>query len=146
MPMIPALINFTILSLVSAIHIYWGFGGSWGLRESLPERNGSKAFHPGRIMTLVVAFVFGGMALFYLFKIGWLSLPAWLASSWVQQYGLWLLAGIFLLRAVGDFRYVGFFKRVRNSRFAHLDTRFYSPLCLLLCINTSLLILFPSRP
>ena len=37
-----------------------------------------------------------------------------------------------LARAIGDFRYVGFFKRVRSSRFATLDTRLYSPLCLLL--------------
>lgn len=143
--MISALINFTILSLVSAIHVYWSFGGTWGLRESLPEHNGSKAFQPGRIATLVVAFVFGGMALFYLFKIGWLLLPPWLIPFWLQQYGLWLLAGIFMLRAIGDFRYVGFFKKVRNSRFAQLDTSFYSPLCLLLCVNTFLLILFPSQ-
>jgi hypothetical protein len=37
-----------------------------------------------------------------------------------------------LLRAIGEFRYVGFFKRVRGSRFATLDTLVYSPLCLLL--------------
>lgn len=144
--MIPALINFSILSLISAIHAYWGFGGTWGFRESLPERNSSKAFQPGPVVTLVAALVFGGMALFYLSKIGWLSLPNWLVPFWLQRYGLWLLAGVFLLRAIGDFRYVGFFKKVRNSRFAQLDTSFYSPLCLLLCINTSLLILFPSQP
>ena len=33
------------------------------------------------------------------------------------------------LRAIGDFRYVGFFKRVRDSSFARLDTLAYSPLC-----------------
>jgi hypothetical protein len=37
-----------------------------------------------------------------------------------------------LLRAIGEFQYVGFFKRVRGSRFATLDTLVYSPLCLLL--------------
>ena len=31
-------------------------------------------------------------------------------------------AVVFLARAVGDFRYVGFFKRVRGTRFARLDT------------------------
>jgi hypothetical protein len=39
-----------------------------------------------------------------------------------------------LLRAVGDFRYVGFFKSVRDSRFATMDTWCYSPVCLALSI------------
>lgn len=42
-----------------------------------------------------------------------------------------------LARAVGEFKYVGFFKRVRGSRFAVLDTAVYSPLCLLLAIATA---------
>ena len=141
--MLPAYINFTILSLICAIHVYWGFGGNWGIRESLPERNGSKAFQPGRIATLVVAVVFGYMALFYLIRIGQLPELDHFVPHWLWLYGLWLFAGIFLLRAVGDFRYVGFFKKVRNSRFAQLDTKFYSPLCVLLSLNTFLLILFP---
>jgi len=44
------------------------------------------------------------------------------------------LALIFAFRALGDFRYVGFFKRVRGNLFAQRDTWFYSPLCLLLAI------------
>jgi hypothetical protein len=35
-------------------------------------------------------------------------------------------------RAVGDFRLVGFFKRVKGSVFARMDSRVYSPLCVLL--------------
>jgi len=42
------------------------------------------------------------------------------------------LALVLLLRAIGDFRLVGFFKRIRGSRFARLDTVLYSPLCLAL--------------
>jgi hypothetical protein len=45
------------------------------------------------------------------------------------------LALVFLLRAVGDFRYVGFFKSVRGSRFATMDTWCYSPACLALSIG-----------
>jgi hypothetical protein len=40
-------------------------------------------------------------------------------------------------RAVGEFKYVGFFKRVRGSRFATLDTWIYSPLCLLLAAGVA---------
>jgi len=42
---------------------------------------------------------------------------------------------VLLARAVGDFKYVGFFKTVRASRFAVLDTWFYSPLCALLALG-----------
>ena len=40
-------------------------------------------------------------------------------------------------RAIGEFKYVGFFKRVRGSRFAKLDTLVYSPLCLLLAVGVA---------
>lgn len=143
--MIPALANAIILLVISGIHIYWGLGGNWGLRESLPERNGTKALRPGRFITLVVAIIFGGMALFYLYKIGQFSAINALVPTWLSQYGLWLLAAIFLVRAIGDFHYVGFFKQIRNSRFADLDTKFYSPLCLLLSVNTLLLIFSLSK-
>jgi hypothetical protein len=42
-----------------------------------------------------------------------------------------------LARAIGEFKYVGFFKRVRGSRFAKLDTLLYSPLCLLLAVGVA---------
>ncbi|WP_205190355.1 DUF3995 domain-containing protein, partial [Burkholderia sp. LMG 13014] len=45
------------------------------------------------------------------------------------------LALIFAVRAVGDFRYVGFFKRIRGSRFARMDTLYYSPLCAALSLS-----------
>ncbi len=44
------------------------------------------------------------------------------------------LAAIFVLRAVGDFHYVGFFKRVRGSVFARRDTWVFSPLCVVLAV------------
>ncbi len=54
--------------------------------------------------------------------------------SWLS----FALAAGLLARAVGEFKYVGFFKRVRGSRFATLDTLVYSPLCLLLAIGVAL--------
>jgi tetrahydromethanopterin S-methyltransferase subunit F len=48
------------------------------------------------------------------------------------RIGIWLLAAILVLRTVGDFRYVGMFKRERRTRFAVRDTRIYTPLCGLL--------------
>ncbi len=45
------------------------------------------------------------------------------------------LALIFAVRAIGDFRYVGFFKHIRGSRFARMDTLCYSPLCAALSLS-----------
>ncbi|RZK64111.1 MAG: DUF3995 domain-containing protein, partial [Pedobacter sp.] len=47
---------------------------------------------------------------------------------WLDRYGLWLIAGIFLLRSIGDFNYVGFFKKVKHTPFGKNDTMYYSPL------------------
>jgi hypothetical protein len=42
---------------------------------------------------------------------------------------------LLFLRAIGDFHLIGFFKRVRGTRFASLDTAVYSPLCLALALG-----------
>jgi hypothetical protein len=56
------------------------------------------------------------------------------------------LALVLLLRAVGDFRYVGFFKSVRGSRFARMDTWCYSPGCLALSITVAYVALHSTAP
>lgn len=68
--------------------------------------------------------------------------PGLLPASLVGP-AAWILAAVMLLRSIGDFRYVGFFKRERAGRFAELDTRFYSPLCLLLALAVAWVALGP---
>lgn len=109
------MIAAAILTALGVIHLYWAAGGRFGKSATLPTANGKSVLHPTPLITIVVA-------------IGLFAMAALV----FERVGLWLIAGIFLLRAVGDFRYIGFFKRVRDSRFARLDTRFYTPLCLLL--------------
>ena len=55
------------------------------------------------------------------------------AARWTRWAGA---APGLLVRAIGDFGYVGFFKRKGGNPFARLDTRVYSPLCLLLAAGT----------
>ncbi len=138
--MLPALllINGLLLSIVTLIHVYWIMGGRWGLDAALPYREGVAVFRPGRLATLAVTIVFAGMAVFFFVKAGWFAHLQVSFPAWINHYGLWILTGIFLFRAIGDFRYIGFFKRVRVGEFARLDTRFYSPLCLLLATNSAL--------
>lgn len=57
-------------------------------------------------------------------------------SRWLAGLSILLSLGL-LARAIGDFRYLGFFKRVRDSRFARLDTRVYSPACLVLAAGVA---------
>jgi hypothetical protein len=52
---------------------------------------------------------------------------------------------VFVLRAIGEFRLVGFFKSVRGTPFAHWDTWLYSPLSLLIGLG-ALWLASTSRP
>jgi hypothetical protein len=102
---------------------------------AVPSVGGKPLFVPTRRSTVavgVVLLLFSGLvaATSGFVPVGLpASLLAWLS------YGL--AAGL-LARAVGEFRYVGFFKRVRGSRFARLDTLVYSPICLLLAVGVAL--------
>lgn len=131
--MITAIFNTVILVSLGLVHLYWLFGGTWGWQAALPEKNGQKVLDPKPVDTLLVAAGLIGFGLFHLHKIGWLALAL---PSWVNQSGLWIIASIFFLRAIGDFRYVGFFKRIKDSLFAQWDTQFFIPLCLLIGSNS----------
>ncbi|WP_414652540.1 DUF3995 domain-containing protein [Gelidibacter sp.] len=70
--------------------------------------------------------VFG---IFYLLRAGLFdhNLP-----EWVMVLGSWVIPIIFILRAIREFKYVGFFNSVKNTYFGKLDSRFFSPLCLMI--------------
>ncbi len=129
--MIGAVVSVTILVLIAATHLYWAMGGRLGKSAAVPERNGLPAFEPGALATL-------GVAVALLIAAAIVAIQAGLIfQGGFQPYAFILsvaLALVFLARAVGDFRYVGFFKRVVGSRFARLDTWVFSPLCVLLAL------------
>jgi len=131
--MISLLLVVSVLILISIIHVYWAFGGRWGVEVALPIKKGSQepVFVPRKIGTLLVAFLLV-VAAFLLFIKG-----VYLRNA--QEFNFFSLgctvcAAIFLIRAIGDFKYVGFFKKIKHSQFARNDTRFYSPLCLLIAV------------
>jgi hypothetical protein len=122
------LLLFSIFSFLSVIHFYWGLGGKWGANAAIPTReNNEKVMNPKLFECFVIAFGLLAFGLFILVKtqILPLSLP-----NWLMKYGLWVLSTIFILRAIGDFKYVGFFKKIKSTQFGQLDTKYYSPLCL----------------
>lgn len=124
-----AFVLASVLAFLSGLHIYWAFGGRWGWGTAIPQIDGRAAFSPSQFATVLVAFGLAVAALVPLVRTGALSVPA---PQWLSQWSAGLLALVFFVRAVGDFRLVGFFKRVRGTPFAIWDTRLFSPLCLLL--------------
>ncbi len=125
----------TAFALLAALHIYWALGGRSGAVAVLPERDGAPLFQPGLTSTLVVAGLLASAALLVLAHAG--RGPGMLLPRWMVTLGVPVIAVVMLARSVGDFRYIGFFKKVRDTRFAVLDTRYFSPIALLLGAATA---------
>lgn len=130
MPILIASSLFLTFLFLSGIHFYWAFGGKWGASAVIPTKDDTQAvMNPGIVATLIVALgllAFGLLPLI-LTEIIHFPIPLWLSNS-----GLWIIAGIFTLRSIGEFNYVGFFKKHKHTKFGKNDSKIYSPLCLLL--------------
>lgn len=140
MTTIIVIILITIFLFLSGLHIYWGFGGKWGNGAVIPTKNDNiKVMMPGIVPTFIVALGLLGFGLVVSMNVVELDfkLPVWLDV--VNKYGLWLIASIFILRAIGEFNYVGFFKKYKQTKFGQNDTKYYSPLCLTIGILTLIL-------
>jgi Protein of unknown function (DUF3995) len=119
----------SILGGLSLLHAYWAIGGRWGSAYTVPSIGGRRSFDPSPFATWIVCGLLGVAALIVVGKSGWIGkgpLPV------LFDVGIWGLAFVFALRAVGNFRTFGFFKVIRGTAFADWDTWFYSPLCVLI--------------
>jgi len=126
------------LTIIAAIHLYWAAGGTIWKAGAIPSRGGVPVLSPSPLSTSLVGVALLGMAAVVGSTAG--LLPFFLPAGLLRGASV-LLALIFATRAVGEFRYVGFFKRVRGSVFAGRDTYLYSPLCLLLAVLIALVAL-----
>lgn len=133
-----AIILFLIFLFISSIHFYWAFGGKWGSDAVLPTKDDSntKILNPAILPSFIVAVGLLSFGLFILVMSGLISIDI---PQWLFKYGLWIIASIFILRAIGDFNYVGFFKKIKHTKFGKSDTKYYSPLCLTIGIFTIIL-------
>jgi len=123
---------FLIFTVLGGFHFYWFFGGILGLEKVFPTKpNEVKTLSIPKIATLIVAIVLVLFGLIYLVKSGFInySLP-----NWVTSYGYWVIPSLFILRAIGEFKYVGFFKKIKNTEFAKANSKIFSPLCLVIGI------------
>lgn len=133
-----ALAASALMLAISILHFYWAIGGSWGLRASVPEWEGRRVFVPTPLAIYGIGFALLLAAAVMPGRVGLYGTPQ---LTMLYEIGPWVLAVIFFLRAVGDLRFVGFFKKVRFTYFAWWDNRLHSPLCLLLsllCLTVAL--------
>ena len=116
----------TILAGLSALHLYWAGGGQRGQGAVVPTVEGRPRLSPSRTATVVVAVLLALSAVLVAGGVGGWP-PRLVFRIGAAGVGLVLLA-----RAVGERRYVGLFKRERDTEFARRDTWLYTPLCLAL--------------
>lgn len=121
-----------VFSLLSLLHVVWAFGGKLASATVIPVVDGKPVFRPSVGMTLVVAGLLAAAALVVLVR-GGVLLPAF--PPRLSTIAAVVLGAILVLRAVGDFRLVGFFKSVRGTAFAHWDNWLFSPLSLALGLS-----------
>ena len=120
-----------IFAILSFFHLYWAAGGRFGSGTAIPTIGNESLFKPSPFGTiLVAAALFAAM----LVVLGRLRILGAFVPSWIFYLGTWVISLLFLLRAIGDFRYVGFFKSVTDTNFARSDTILFSPLCLFIGI------------
>lgn len=118
-----------VLAGLSALHVFWGLRGSDVSSAFIPEADGEPLFRPRPMDCFAVAIALAVACFLVLAARG--LVPSPLPAAWTR-IGAAGVGAAFLLRAVGEFRYVGFFKRVRGTTFARWDTALFSPLCLAL--------------
>ncbi|WP_422860490.1 DUF3995 domain-containing protein [Flagellimonas sp. S174] len=124
-------ITFTFLAV---LHFYWSLFGIKNPEKVVPAIGSEqKVKTPGKFAAALVGLALLGFALVFLNRV-----VMYLDFYWLKYVSIGI-GVIFLVRALGDFKYVGFFKTSKDSKFSALDTRYYSPLCLLM--GTLILIL-----
>jgi Protein of unknown function (DUF3995) len=131
-----ATVNAAIFLALGALHFYWALGFTWALDVVVPTNaTGEKMLRTSATASTIV-----GIGLCMMSVVHLANARLWLTEfPQVIKYSTLAMAIIFLLRAIGDFKWVGLFKKITTTPFAKNDTRYYVPLCLFLSISSFLL-------
>jgi hypothetical protein len=120
-----ALLISIIFIFLSGLHVYWGLFGIKNPSRVLPSNEKDELLmRPGRVGSILVGLILAFFGFIYLNSV--LEFLNWKGLTYIS----WGIGTLFLARTIGDFRYVGFFKTVKNTNFAGMDSKFYSPLTL----------------
>jgi len=119
-----------IFLLLAIIHLNWAIGNKWGYEASIPTKeDGTKSFTPGTLSCLIVGLGLALMSAFY-----FINPQEGNPNNWIFDYGRWIIPSVFLLRAIGDFKYAGFTKKIKHTAFAKMDNKLFTPLCLVIAL------------
>ncbi|WP_369899688.1 DUF3995 domain-containing protein [Bacillus manliponensis] len=121
-----------LLIAVSLIHVYWAFGGRWGITAAIPSQSGERAFTPSPVITLFVGLLLSIAAILLLLQATIIPL---FVPQIIVQMGCWICMFVFSLRVIGEFNYFGIFKRKKGTYFAKMDTMLFIPLCAFLAAS-----------
>jgi hypothetical protein len=123
-------INTIVFCLIASLHIYWAMGGKKYLNEAIPvDSNGKNAMKPSKAATLFVALILLLFATITIANFGFFSKT--INEKYISSSTLFI-GIIFIIRVIGDFKFVGITKRIKGTPFAIKDDKVYIPLCLLL--------------
>ncbi|HEY2775910.1 MAG TPA: DUF3995 domain-containing protein [Candidatus Binatia bacterium] len=124
----------SVLAVLSMLHVYGGVEGVEGESSPvIPEIDGKPVFVPEPRDWYAMAAALALASILVTTRSGLLRSP--FPDAWTQ-FGTIAVGIVLVLRAVGDFHMLGFFKRVRGTVFAEWDTRLFSPLSLILGLAT----------
>jgi len=130
-----AILESTVFFVLSLVHFNWVVGGKFGFAKALPTNvNGERVLNPQKKDSLIVALGLLLFALYYL-QVGVVGLHLIAGPQWLLTFLGWGIPLVFFLRIIGDFKYIGIFKKIKDTGFAVLDNKFYIPLCFFLFIN-----------
>ncbi|WP_019419802.1 DUF3995 domain-containing protein [Paenibacillus sp. OSY-SE] len=124
---------------LSILHVYWMFGGEWGKAAAIPYDGSRPLFTPRTFSTFAVALL---LAFASVIIIGLSGGALAVLPEWMYRWGGWSIGLVFLLRSIGEFRWVGFFKKKKGTPFARWDTMLFSPLCLVLAVFIFMILIF----
>jgi hypothetical protein len=140
--MIFAILSYLLIigfAVLAVLHFIWIFRPI--ASGVLPAENGVPVLRPGPLLTLAVAVMLSACAAsVYALGHPFAFLPQWMAVAANA-----CIAAAFALRAVGDFKYVGFSKTRKEGLFASRDSWIYSPLCILISMGEIILLVVRSR-
>ncbi len=127
-----AILNSLFFAALALIHLNWLLGGSFGSHLLIPtDGNNRLLYKPNGTKVAVLC---AGFLLFILVNLMRTGILVESTVEPISRYGIAAIGMLLLLRAIGDFSYVGFSKRFYNSRFAYTDSWIFSPVCLVMAI------------
>ncbi len=121
-----AFVTITTLVIAGIFHFYWALGGKIGLDRAIPTKDGKALLNPGKLLTIIVGFIILSFA-WIAYVLNFKDLNT-IAYSEQIVYAGWFLSGVFAVRSIGDFNMVGLFKKIKSTKFAEFDTKYFIPL------------------